>query len=853
MKRLNKIMSAVLAVVMVLSLVPMMSFAATMSMDGYLFVPVKTGKEAAALFSNSEGVAALPDGADATISTDPMGSVSIEFQPLVSGAERTRTDVMVDMSCVEDHYARYVKFDMTTDSLMDLVMTMDPIDAGDQDWDNRPHSIYLFNEGWLSVTMHPQKNKFITKDQRDGYLSAVTGDWWVKDTKNTIPFEAEKTYEVVFILDSTIAPSSESDMVSVYIDGRRVGQTKINQRIDAYLNCKLGIHHYATATSTQNLYLDNVEVGFCEKNHIAPTKTLDVNATEWEIPAGKNTFVQLTLPTTSEYAWNITADTVGRSLGCNWYKDFGALIDRDTTGFKADGTSTDGYSNIYSWRNKHLWKDTDEITVTVEVNEIFKSYEVYTNKGNKSKFYYGTRPTKVILNKIVGDVKPTSVISGDVVYKTLSFEDATGAKKESFLPGDEIYLRAYRATAPNKDLLAICAYYDVNGNLIAAYDGKAKADKDGRYAISDSYKIGGKAPENAKTLKAYIWDSLTKQPIIQTMDIKNPEILGARLLGRTEVYNGGYSLNWPNSGIEFTFEGTEAAVEVIDVTAGYGDKVGDNYFNVYVDGIELPERLVINEKGWHTIVSGLDNKKHTVKMVRSSEAKDSRLWISDVKANNLAPTEAKDRLIEFYGDSYAAGYGNLGVQEGSRFTWGVAENSDAQRAYPYLVAENFNADLNVIAYSGKGMIWNSTKDEGIDIRELSAYSDVLVNDDTRTPSTWDHSKQIPDLVVIFLGTNDAGYANGTAEGFKEAYIGFVGTLRERYGDDTKILCVGTPEKGYTEEVEAVANELKASDRNVEFFRFEKFGTSSIYAHPNVAEAAASAEELKPVIAEFMGW
>ena len=52
---------------------------------------------------------------------------------------------------------------------------------------------------------------------------------------------------------------------------------------------------------------------------------------------------------------------------------------------------------------------------------------------------------------------------------------------------------------------------------------------------------------------------------------------------------------------------------------------------------------------------------------------------------------------------------------------------------------------------------------------------------------------------------------------------------------------------------AVVNEIKIEDSNIKFYRFEEFGTSSIYSHPNVAEAAASAEELKPVIAEFMGW
>lgn len=314
------------------------------------------------------------------------------------------------------------------------------------------------------------------------------------------------------------------------------------------------------------------------------------------------------------------------------------------------------------------------------------------------------------------------------------------------------------------------------------------------------------------------------------------------MLGRYEKKDGAYSLNWPNSGVEFTFTGTEAKI--------YFDKVtGTSYFTPVVDGV-AGERVKA-QTGWTTIASGLADGEHTIKFVRSSESfLGGRTWISDVSANNIKPTAKKDRLIEFYGDSYTAGYGNLSSDSSA---WGGPDNGDAQKAYSCVIADYFGADANLIAHSGKGIIRNGTDNAGINMTEMSKLADMRLNSDTTSPSNWDFAKATPDLVVVFLGTNDYLNSKEIGEEFETAYASFINDIRTRYGN-VKILCLAKSANSYGDEVKNVVDARVADgDENITFYQFTNFGTSGAAGHPNVSEAAELANELKTPISEFMGW
>jgi len=192
-----------------------------------------------------------------------------------------------------------------------------------------------------------------------------------------------------------------------------------------------------------------------------------------------------------------------------------------------------------------------------------------------------------------------------------------------------------------------------------------------------------------------------------------------RLLGRGEIYKGGRSFNNPNSGFEFIFEGTKAEVYVPYTSAKTADVDPDRlnavYFNVTVDGGE-PTRIVL-DAGWNTLVEGLDYSTHIIRCVRSSECIHGKIVMSQIRVDGPSspkPTEVRERRMEFYGDSYTVGYGNvpLGIPN-EKF---CAKNTDHWKSYASYTARYFNADSNVIAMSGRGVCMNYKSGETIDTR-----------------------------------------------------------------------------------------------------------------------------------------
>ena len=284
-----------------------------------------------------------------------------------------------------------------------------------------------------------------------------------------------------------------------------------------------------------------------------------------------------------------------------------------------------------------------------------------------------------------------------------------------------------------------------------------------------------------------------------TAEMSNTDVLlenNVRFLGRHENTDNGYSFNWTGSGFEFTFNGTKAEINV-------GKVLKNSYFTVYVDGAPLRERVKINE-GYNTIVSGLPDKEHTIKFVRSSEAVFGRCWIKSIRTDGSKPipTNEKERKIEFYGDSYMCGYGDLGIVTEER-EWGNADNSDHQKAFPTYICDRFDADESTIAYSGKGIILNGENSTGLTIPEYFNYTDVIVNGDTETPSLWDFSKYTPNLVVVLTGANDMfGFAD--ANDYAVGYEKFIRELRKIY-PGINILCLGKPKGNYPDETKKIVS------------------------------------------------
>jgi len=323
-----------------------------------------------------------------------------------------------------------------------------------------------------------------------------------------------------------------------------------------------------------------------------------------------------------------------------------------------------------------------------------------------------------------------------------------------------------------------------------------------------------------------------------------------KFIGRTDKFKDGYPFNWSASGIEFKFTGKNAYVYVSKVSNENQNK----YFGVFLDGSKEHKRLKITKKGWYKLFEeDLADKQHTVRFIRSSEGNnaDDGIMLKYVKADNVKPTEAKVRKIEFIGDSYTSGYGNLELGGNKK----TPENTDGCLSYAYIASQLLDADANIESASGAGATMNNTDSATKSIKNtmpLRIKNSTLVTSTMSETTPWDYSKFIPQIVVVFLGTND--YSGTPVKGsdpeyFKAGYKDFLLELRGYYPNATIIGC-SKPSGCYQNEAKEVIESL--NDKKIIHFTFTKFDSTGVNKHPYYTTDIEMAEELVAKINSIPG-
>ncbi len=330
----------------------------------------------------------------------------------------------------------------------------------------------------------------------------------------------------------------------------------------------------------------------------------------------------------------------------------------------------------------------------------------------------------------------------------------------------------------------------------------------------------------------------------------------------------GRTYNWPGSGIEFKFVGDSAEINITEVTGAYSSKTDSDgkitnesiasvptvpnapYFNITVDGVT--KRVPILNSGWLNLADGLDkNREHIIRFERSSEATKGKLCASQIRVsgNSAAePTENKNLLFEFYGDSYTVGYGNLYPEVGG-VEWETGENTDFSKSFSALCAKAFDADVNVIARSGKGIIKNNDKSVDANVSQQAELADLKVMT-TDNPQLWDFDNaRKPDVVSIYLGTNDTAGGCQKAE-YVSAYRAFLTKLRTRY-PDAKIICLAKPGSTFSGWVSETVTEMQKTDNKLYYYCFNEFPCGALY-HPSVSEDESISKELIAVFKDKLG-
>ncbi len=336
----------------------------------------------------------------------------------------------------------------------------------------------------------------------------------------------------------------------------------------------------------------------------------------------------------------------------------------------------------------------------------------------------------------------------------------------------------------------------------------------------------------------------------------NPSFVGehSQITGRVLVENGSATLAFPGTEIVVRFTGSSLGLK--------GEVLGSgSYFNVTVDGVKKPYINLKQGSFEVTVAKWLDvSQEHTLRLVRRNEAWQGTVrldeWVLVEGGELLAPEEdSRTRKIICIGDSITCGdsvdfYGD--AFEGYH-------NANAEGSYGYELAKHFDAQVNLVSYGGKG-IYRDWQGLTTEVRAHEFFERTLPDD---PEPKWDHNSYVPDLVTICLGQNDFTQGVIPEEEYLSAYISFVKRIFELY-PDTKIVLISSPMHGehpasgdmikrQTLEYYLAKVSMYFGQDKVRAHFVKNYPGTDWNAHPIAPQHKAIAEDLEPMIAEFMGW
>jgi lysophospholipase L1-like esterase len=230
-----------------------------------------------------------------------------------------------------------------------------------------------------------------------------------------------------------------------------------------------------------------------------------------------------------------------------------------------------------------------------------------------------------------------------------------------------------------------------------------------------------------------------------------------------------------------------------------------------------------------------------------------------VPANaDALPATPRSRRITFIGDSLTVGYGNTSAFKACT-PEELLETTDAQQAFGPLIAKHFNADYQIDAFSGLGMVRNFGGHEYPEYRMPMLYPRAIFSDPAADPAPWS-----PQLIVIGMGGNDfstfhpgkeawATQADMIAD-YEKTYVAFVKKLRTD-NPDALILMTWTSDYNpdYGHAAQRVFDTLHADGvRNLDHVVFPAMQRTGCDGHPNIHDDKHVAEILEAFIDAHSG-
>ena len=307
--------------------------------------------------------------------------------------------------------------------------------------------------------------------------------------------------------------------------------------------------------------------------------------------------------------------------------------------------------------------------------------------------------------------------------------------------------------------------------------------------------------------------------------------------------------------VEFKFRGTQV-VAVVQNLLTEGER---NYLALEVDGDYKGRIKLSTSEPVKIPISVSEDGEHGVRLFKATEAETGGIAFLGLEASEVLGLDPKpSRKIEFIGNSITCG----AAADLSDIPCGEGSYQDQHNGYLSFATQSaiaLDAQFTLASVSGKGMYrnWNSLSPT---IPET--YENLYLGTDSSRKH--DFTSYTPDMVSIFLGTNDMSNGDRIKErlpfdstAFIDKYVEFIGTVYEKY-PDTQICLMSFAFvevlHASLKSVQQQANAKYLDKKAIEIVSIQEGRQpSGCTGHPSIEDHKLMSDLLIPQYKKVMGW
>jgi hypothetical protein len=290
--------------------------------------------------------------------------------------------------------------------------------------------------------------------------------------------------------------------------------------------------------------------------------------------------------------------------------------------------------------------------------------------------------------------------------------------------------------------------------------------------------------------------------------------------------------------------------------------IGKAVFSIFVNGKETKVFRTDEQSKWYEILDLKHSGTYDLELIKASENQSNTVKLVGLRKSrsiNLAKPEDSKLRIQFMGDSYTAGFGNISsVREplSADIDSTIFYTTRTDLSYGVLLSRKLRASYQILAYSGVGIVQNyEGMNPGKEYMYYYPYSLVSARNNGESSPEWNFQSWIPNIVVIALGINDFQGMGLKAkeEIFIDSYRQLLSNLRKDF-PNVKMVLAATgiwPEDILIPAIKKILNlEIADGNRDIKLFLYQTERTG-LYWHPDLNDHRNLAEELEELLEDWI--